>query len=141
MAHGDDRVLAGCISELEFSFVRASGPGGQYVNKVSTAVQLRFDISRSHYLSQAAKNRLVRLAAKRLADNRVLTIEAHRYRTQVQNRKDALERFSAMILAVSMPTKRRRPTKPTAASRERRLQGKRRHSQVKRGRGPVSNDE
>ncbi len=141
MAHGDDRVLAGCISELEFSFVRASGPGGQNVNKVSTAVRLRFDIDRSRYLGQAAKNRLVGLAAKRLADNRVLTIEARRHRTQAQNREDALERFSKLIRAASTPTKRRHPTKPTAASSERRLQGKRRHSQAKRRRAPVSNDE
>lgn len=126
---------------MEFSFVRASGPGGQNVNKVSTAVQLRFDIAGSRFLDQAAKNRLAKLAARRVADNGVLTIEAHRHRTQARNRQDALRRFSEMVSVALARKKTRHPTRPTTASRERRLQRKRRRSGVKRGRQPVSNDE
>ena len=120
--------------ELSETFVRAPGPGGQNVNKLATAVQLRFDVARSPSLPEDVRTRLVRLAGRRLTGEGVLVIDAHRFRTQNRNREDARERLFELIRAASVAPKVRRSTKPTAASRERRLQEKRVRSEVKRGR-------
>jgi len=125
------------ISEREISenFVRASGPGGQNVNKVATAVQLRFDARRSPSLSEGVRERLESLAGARLTKEGVIVIFADRFRTQERNRVDALERLVGLIRRAAYVPKRRRPTKPTAASKERRLKGKSERSGVKRLRG------
>jgi len=118
--------------ELEFAFVRASGPGGQKVNKVSSAVQLRFDVAGSRSLPAEVKGRLVRLAGSRMSGGGVLVIEAHRYRTQKANRDDAVERLAALLRRAARVPKKRLRTAPTAAARRRRLDAKRRRGLVKR---------
>lgn len=118
-------------SELEEKFIRSTGPGGQNVNKVATAVQLRFDVQRSPSLPEAVRVRLLRLAAKRVTAEGVLVIEAHRFRTQEENRQDARRRLVALIQKAAIVPRTRRPTKPTAASQARRLDSKRRQSQLK----------
>lgn len=127
-------TLALTEDEVAFRFVRASGPGGQNVNKVSTAVELRFDVARSTSLSVAIKQRLIKLAGKRLSAEGVLLIDAHRFRTQGMNRKDALERLISLLQAAAIPPKTRMPTRPTRASRERRLATKSKSSQIKQTR-------
>ena len=117
--------------ELDERFVRAPGPGGQHVNKVSTAVELRFDAARSPALPEAVRARLMRLAGRRLNAEGILTIEAHRFRTQERNRRDALERLIALIQRATLEPKLRKPTRPTRASKERRLEGKSQRAQVK----------
>jgi ribosome-associated protein len=117
--------------ELEERFVRSPGPGGQHVNKVATAVELRFDAARSPALPEAVRARLARLAGRRLSAEGILTIEAHRFRTQERNRRDALERLIALIQRATLEPKPRKPTRPTRASKQRRLEGKSQRAQVK----------
>jgi len=128
-------------SELEERFVRSSGPGGQNVNKVATAVQLRFDVSNSPAIGEDVRRRLRLIAGTRMTADGVVVIDARRFRTQADNREDARERLADLIRRASVAPKRRRKTKPTASSKERRLSGKRRHSDTKRSRRSVGGDE
>lgn len=128
-------------SELRFEAHRASGPGGQNVNKVSTAIRLRFDVAASPSLPADVKERLIRLAGRRMTGQGELTIEAARYRTQEANRRDAERRFLRLLEAAARTPRPRRPTKPTAASRRRRLEAKRRRSEIKRRRRPATDAE
>lgn len=118
--------------EIRMDFVRSSGPGGQNVNKVASAVQLRFDVARSPSLPEEVRVRLLKLAGKRLTDDGVLVIEAKRARTQLENRALALAQFETLLRKAAVPPKRRRKTAPTAASKERRLRRKKARSDVKR---------
>lgn len=127
-------------SELEERFVRSSGPGGQNVNKVATAVQLRFDVRRSPSLPEQVRERLLRLAAGRVTEEGILIIEARSYRTQEQNRHDARQRLAALIRRATEVPKPRRATRPTLASQNRRMESKRLRGALKRLRrtGPDS---
>jgi ribosome-associated protein len=127
--------------EIQIDFIRASGPGGQNVNKVSSAAQLRFDIQNSPSLEPDVKERLIRLAGSRVTEAGILLIDAKRYRTQEQNRFDAIQRLVALVQKALEKPKLRHKTRPTLASKQRRLQSKRQHSEKKRLRGRHSLDE
>ena len=130
MIHVTSKIDIG-EDELEERFVRASGPGGQNVNKLSSAVQLRFDVRRSPSLPDDVRARLERLAGRRLTRAGVLVIIAQRHRTQERNRQDALDRLIELIRQAAVAPTPRRPTKPTKGSRERRLESKKRRASIK----------
>jgi ribosome-associated protein len=120
--------------ELEWKFIRASGPGGQNVNKVSSAVQMRFNLPFNTSIPAAARNRLRRLAGQKLLDDGTILIAARSERSQEQNRRDAIERLAALIRAALVEPKVRRKTKPTKGSKERRIESKKRRGATKQGR-------
>jgi ribosome-associated protein len=120
--------------EIEFEFVTASGPGGQNVNKVASAAQLRFDAGRCAALSHAMRERLARLAGRRMTKDGIIVIQAQRFRSQEQNRRDALDRLVVLLAGAAVAPKARRKTRPTRAAKERRLAEKRRQSERKRTR-------
>lgn len=124
--------------EIQEEFIQASGPGGQNVNKVATAVQLRFDVAHSSSLAEVVRTRLRQLAGSRMNSNGVLIIEARRFRSQERNRRDALERLVKLIRQATEEPKPRRKTKPTLASKKKRLATKRQQSKLKRLRGPIT---
>ena len=128
-------------NEVKMDFIRSSGPGGQNVNKVATAVQLRFDVKNSHSLSDDIRARLVHLAGRRITADGVLIIQAKRYRKQERNRQEAIERFVKLIRKAVQEPKSRLKTKPSAASKKNLLAEKRHRSRIKRMRRPVSNSE
>jgi ribosome-associated protein len=121
--------------ELEWKFIRSSGPGGQNVNKVASAVQLRFLLPRNTSISPSAKHRLRRMAGQRLVDDGTILISARDERSQEQNRRAALERLADLVRAALIEPKIRKKTRPTRASKERRIESKKRRSSVKRERG------
>jgi ribosome-associated protein len=120
--------------ELEESFIQASGPGGQNVNKVATAVQLRFDVARSPSLPEDVRQRLTALAGRRLTQNGVLVLTARNHRTQERNREEARERLAELIRQAAIAPKPRRATRPTLASKKRRLEAKTVRAGIKRNR-------
>ena len=128
-------------NELEFSFIRASGPGGQNVNKVSTAAQMRFDARRSPSLPDEVSARLQKLAGSRLTLEGVIVITAARHRTQERNRADAVERLVALIARAAVAPVKRRPTRPSKAAKARRLEAKSRRGEVKTLRGRPADGE
>jgi len=127
--------------EIHEEFVRSSGPGGQNVNKVATAVQLRFDVAESPSLPDDVKERLIRLAGRRMTEGGILIIDARRFRTQERNRQDAVERLVELIRKAAVSPKRRRRTRPSLGSKRRRLETKRHRGKTKRMRRPISASE
>ncbi len=124
-------------SEIQEYFVRASGPGGQSINKVATTVQLRFDVANSRSLPEEVRKRLTSLAGNRITEDGILIIDARRFRTQGRNREDATDRFVELIRKAAQRPIVRRKTRPTLASKIRRLESKRRGAEIKRVRSPV----
>jgi ribosome-associated protein len=123
--------------EIQEVFIRASGPGGQHVNKVATAVQLRFDAANSPSLPRDVQKRLIRLAGRRMTEDGVLIIEARRFRSQEQNRQDAMDRLVDLICRAAQKPKERRKTRPSPESKRRRLEAKRHRAQTKRMRQSI----
>jgi ribosome-associated protein len=140
MIHVTDSILVD-EKEIQEDFILASGPGGQNVNKVATAVQLRFDVRNSPSLSHDVKERLIRQGGKRVTGEGILIIKAARFRTQERNRQDALNRLVRLIQKAAEIPKTRRKTKPTLLSRKRRVEEKHRRSDIKRTRRPVDTEE
>lgn len=128
-------------SEIDISFVQASGPGGQNVNKVATAAQLRFDVAGSPSLPEDVRQRLIHLSGKRMTSEGFLVIDARQFRTQERNRQDALERLVKLVQKAAEQPRKRIKTKPSLAAKRRRLDQKRRRSQIKRLRGRISRPE
>ena len=127
--------------ELTFEFVRSSGPGGQNVNKVSTAVQLRFDVQASTGIPVEVKNRLRKLAGKRITEDGILIIKASQFRKQEQNRQDAVERLTQLLQMAAIKPKKRVKTRPTKAAKERKLVAKKQRGRLKKLRQKVTNGE
>ena len=126
------KIMQNLESEINLEYVRASGPGGQNVNKVSTAVQLRFDVAHSPSLPEDVRARWIKLAGRRINADGILILAADRFRTQEKNREDAIARLYELIRKASQKPKKRRPTKPTKSSKEKRLEGKKKRGEIKK---------
>ena len=126
--------------ELKLRFIQAAGPGGQNVNKVATAVELRFDVRRSQALPEPVRERLLRQAGRRINEAGELIIQARRHRSQERNRQEAVERLIALVRQAAAPPRPRRPTRPSAAARARRLESKKLHARLKRQRRRPAED-